>query len=319
MSAIKLVFALLFGLQQVSFADLIDEPAVKALSPDEQKEALDDFATWRNFCTTLKAETSYSLRSLEHFGAVHFNCVCSDVTVSMRSPRKLPSALSLLDKSPFAKVGNACPASVVKAVKDAATPLDYCTNNALTQGHGGNANLGALTKKTMLPTSRKKDREVLKLNEPTSYTGTLSEFKSAPGILYLGHLEKQRDKFHLVTIKDGNLYQGGKLLDTTDSIHVVSPGGPEIKMPKAIFVIDKNGNLYVSKMSIADKFHHSTFLSGDDVIDAGMIIVKQGKILYIDNESGHYRPQECHFKNGIMALKNLGYIFDDKVNYKIIK
>lgn len=36
--------------------------------------------------------------------------------------------------------------------------------------------------------------------------------------------------------------------------------------------------------------HHSSFLSGADVMCAGTLEVIEGKLIYISNNSGHYKP-----------------------------
>src|SRR4029078_13334794 len=40
----------------------------------------------------------------------------------------------------------------------------------------------------------------------------------------------------------------------------------------------------------AGELHHSSFLSGEPVIVGGDWMVEQGKVIYINVSSGHYRP-----------------------------
>jgi len=40
----------------------------------------------------------------------------------------------------------------------------------------------------------------------------------------------------------------------------------------------------------SDVKHHSSFLAGRPVAAAGTLFIKDGKIVSIDNASGHYRP-----------------------------
>jgi hypothetical protein len=56
-----------------------------------------------------------------------------------------------------------------------------------------------------------------------------------------------------------------------------------------IFAMDLMEFIYVGDPK-AGKFHHSTFMSGKPVLCAGEIRLTAGKITYISNESGHYRP-----------------------------
>ena len=68
------------------------------------------------------------------------------------------------------------------------------------------------------------------------------------------------------------------------------------------YVISPGGGLYVHHHE-ADTFHHSSFLGGDRVLGAGMIGVSKGRIVYINNKSGHYTPTPEEFYKAIKALK----------------
>ena len=59
-----------------------------------------------------------------------------------------------------------------------------------------------------------------------------------------------------------------------------------------IFVMDKVGRCYTSFGESPDglSFHHSTILSGQAVAFAGGIEVHEGRLVNLDNGSGHYRP-----------------------------
>lgn len=49
-------------------------------------------------------------------------------------------------------------------------------------------------------------------------------------------------------------------------------------------------------------FHHSSFLSGKPVLCAGELEIRNGKLLYIDNGSGHYRPNTQQLLNCLDVL-----------------
>ena len=49
--------------------------------------------------------------------------------------------------------------------------------------------------------------------------------------------------------------------------------------------------------------HHSSYLAGKVVLCAGMIIIDDGKLLHIDNESGHYKPSTSNLLNLLAALR----------------
>lgn len=89
-----------------------------------------------------------------------------------------------------------------------------------------------------------------------------------------------------LTIKDGVVYDAkGNLFDTQNGSSVFKGGGK-----KAIFVMDKEGNIYASKHQEVGKFHHSSILGGEPVAGAGEIGVSNGKVTEISDRSGHYKP-----------------------------
>ncbi len=74
----------------------------------------------------------------------------------------------------------------------------------------------------------------------------------------------------------------------------------------ALWAMDAEGNLYVSAKSRPGTFHHSSILGGAKVICAGTIDVVDGKILHIDNASGHYQPPAEALAAAIEMLKKQG-------------
>ena len=89
-----------------------------------------------------------------------------------------------------------------------------------------------------------------------------------------------------------------------------------------IFVIDLQDNLYlhpddryikdgryVSRDSKdAKRIGHPSFVNGGSVACAGGIKVRNGKIIYLDNASGHYQPQDRTMYLGITTLRTRGVI-----------
>jgi hypothetical protein len=53
-------------------------------------------------------------------------------------------------------------------------------------------------------------------------------------------------------------------------------------------------------------FHHSSFTSGGDILCAGMISGLNGKIVYLDNDSGHYQPTSAHLQRLVKHLYDKG-------------
>lgn len=59
-----------------------------------------------------------------------------------------------------------------------------------------------------------------------------------------------------------------------------------------IWVVDTLGNLYTSVEQSPGVFHHSSFMAGGLVRAAGQIVFKNGKIIHVNNSSGHYKPDQ---------------------------
>jgi hypothetical protein len=112
---------------------------------------------------------------------------------------------------------------------------------------------------------------------------------------------KKNDRIKkLVVIQEGFFYEGpNKLVEHGDL--------------QAAYVIDHYGNLYVGLQHVIERdlpaiqrFNHSTFNAGKDVICAGMIKILGGKLKYVDNMSGHYKPTKTNLINALEVLKSAG-------------
>ena len=113
--------------------------------------------------------------------------------------------------------------------------------------------------------------------------------------------EKVRSHF-LVNMESGHLQGHDSHLIDTKSCWA---GGERHGL--AICVMDMNEHLYCSEASSELKgvnSHHSSFLSGQPVLFAGELAVKEGRILEISMRSGHYQPQEANLLNFLTILKN---------------
>ncbi|CAL2107904.1 conserved hypothetical protein [Tenacibaculum sp. 190524A02b] len=101
-------------------------------------------------------------------------------------------------------------------------------------------------------------------------------------VKYLDVVERQKYK---VTIRNKKLYNNkGNLIDTKNA------GNNTGYIENAIFVMDKDGTIYLSNFYQARYFHHSSFLAGASVSAAGEIKVVNGIIKEINLSSGHYEP-----------------------------
>ncbi len=58
-----------------------------------------------------------------------------------------------------------------------------------------------------------------------------------------------------------------------------------------------------------DRFHHSSFNSGNMVLAAGMIAARQGLVTFLSNNSGHYQPDTAHMLKLVRHL-NKRFLFD---------
>jgi hypothetical protein len=103
------------------------------------------------------------------------------------------------------------------------------------------------------------------------------------GVQYL--TREQRETFR-VFVRDGRIYSAldGELIDTTTDL--TNPDR------KAIFVMDDQGNFYLSPEQRVGIFHHSSFFSGGSVSGAGEIAIKDGQIIAVNRHSGHYKPSD---------------------------
>jgi hypothetical protein len=80
-----------------------------------------------------------------------------------------------------------------------------------------------------------------------------------------------------------------------------------------LYVITPSKNIAVIKAS--DEFRHTTLTSGQPVLGAGSIKIKEGKLSYIDTESGHYQPTPYFLLQSIRLLEEIGL----KINYNEVK
>jgi len=60
-----------------------------------------------------------------------------------------------------------------------------------------------------------------------------------------------------------------------------------------------------------NKLHHSSFVSGDSVRCAGMIKVQQGKVSYVSNNSGHYKPSNENLRQFCSWLRDRNVLTPD--------
>ena len=132
--------------------------------------------------------------------------------------------------------------------------------------------------------------------------------EEAKGILYFD--VQQRDQMK-VSIHQGLMWIKGKLVNPK----YVAPSPLPTPLPEAlshtqnlqngfaIYVMDQNGHFYVSFQAQKYKVHHSSLLAGAAVACAGEMMIYQGKIYYINNKSGHYKPPPAALRQALHALR----------------
>ena len=74
-----------------------------------------------------------------------------------------------------------------------------------------------------------------------------------------------------------------------------------------MYAIDANGNIHIGgRGGRENSFPHPTLIGGvnPNVICAGMIQFKQGRILRINNSSGHFKPTTANFERAKTIFKD---------------
>jgi hypothetical protein len=117
---------------------------------------------------------------------------------------------------------------------------------------------------------------------------------------------EEREASRVFVDGDGNLRSAetGDLYDTsTGSTHWSGEG-------RAIFVMDGSGNLYASLEQEPGYIHHSSLLGGEPVVGAGEIEVRDGRLVAMTDQSGHYMPQPYMNDLALQCLKDQGLVTD---------
>lgn len=97
-----------------------------------------------------------------------------------------------------------------------------------------------------------------------------------------------------------------KPLDTEQMVtHFSGPG-------YAIYVMSKKGDIHVSSHSVGYR-HHSSLLAGRKVAGAGELKAANGRLHWISNKSGHYRPSMGHLLQVLHQLQKNEVAMDFQV------
>lgn len=317
MSTVVCVFILSFA-NSLLWAQTLEENSLfRAKSASEQKEIKGSVSLWTSYCNRYSAKATYNLEDFDNFGYLPVSCECVSGEHTAAGKER-PEQLTAIDKRFFIKEGELCPESIIESIAREKKTRDYCTDEAIVlKRFFGKKKFEKFSAKELPEKAAKGDKETHGIVKPTSYTGTAQEILAANGVLYLD--KHDASAYHLVNIKKGKLYLGDQLLDSSDALELGPHDSKPVSSKRAIYVISQDGKLYVSKYSFAGKFHHSSFLAGAPVISAGMMVVENGVIKSINDQSGHYLPAACNFKNGIRVLIEQGYTFAPMTSYTIYK
>lgn len=107
--------------------------------------------------------------------------------------------------------------------------------------------------------------------------------------------ENQREKCRL-DFSEGLIYLNGKLFDTDNYISEFSG------VPYAIYVLGEDQEFYIVPHKKFISQHSTTYAAGP-VLDAGQIYVKDGKLIRLSNQSGHYAPTHASLLKSLAVLK----------------
>ncbi|HEX6076685.1 MAG TPA: ADP-ribosyltransferase [Micromonosporaceae bacterium] len=121
-------------------------------------------------------------------------------------------------------------------------------------------------------------------------------------VFHVTHLTDAERQAHQVHVRDdGLIYDSdGRPFDTRDAATDLSGPG------YAIFVMDEHGGFYALKHPVVGRLHHTSLVAGGPVAAAGEVVVHNGRLVEINNRSGHYRPTPEYGYQAIRGLTQLG-------------
>lgn len=119
---------------------------------------------------------------------------------------------------------------------------------------------------------------------------------------------------HQIKVKDGLIINDkGEPLD------------PQLDLPEhkgrggeAIYIMDVMGDIYYCFDAKYGRIHHSTLAGGQPVAAAGELVIVNGALISVSNESGHYRPPPDSIDLVIGRFKELGLKMDGVKRYEIL-
>ena len=143
----------------------------------------------------------------------------------------------------------------------------------------------------------KQDRYERVLKMQSRYRGEESLSSSYRPVTYLSQSEREEK---ILSLKNANIKIGNQ--DFSCSSHGCDK----------IFVMSPTGKIYIGDSRLHN-FHHSSFLAGKPVSGAGNFKIKNNQIIYLDNLSGHYKPEIDHTFQVVEELLKRGFEFPQKI------
>ncbi len=105
--------------------------------------------------------------------------------------------------------------------------------------------------------------------------------------------EEQREPHAAQFTADGRIQLSGVNVDTTKATGKEQGRYAFALLPSGRFLLHEH---------TSGLFQHSSFAGGGSALCTGMVAIKKGKIAYIRNHSGHYRPTEANYLNVLKTL-----------------
>jgi hypothetical protein len=161
----------------------------------------------------------------------------------------------------------------------------------LSDGGGSGATAGGWKPGDPIPAALTGDRlpAEAKLGGHYKYESDPEKWRSSglPGqVHYMNAQEREASRLFVDNAGTMRWAKDGSVFDTTNAVSHWSKGGPG----RAIFVMDKSGNVYASMEQKVGYMHHSSFLGGQNVVGAGELQAIEGRLQLMTNQSGHYQP-----------------------------
>ncbi len=136
------------------------------------------------------------------------------------------------------------------------------------------------------PESRYKEPEEF---DPTAPEPPLRENKYKDSELEMGEGYKERDKQQNIKIYNETELEGFRVVADQDGKLVYAKSGRPVDTGQGgIYVMDRHGNVFVHENPNSGPIKHSSLAGGNNPTGAGQIAVKDGRVLYLDEGSGHY-------------------------------